>query len=100
MADGTQISVEELFYNDKVRFRALRQEEYKTIRDLFRSYAVHYNNTILRLQFANTCDLNTSGSTDRVTTIRQLYRLPKIAEECTTVHHEGSLYTVDAILSN
>jgi DNA mismatch repair ATPase MutL len=60
---------------------------------------VHHNGVVLRLNYTNMCDINTSGSIDRVTTIRQLYKLPRMAEECITVNHSSPLYTLDAVLT-
>ena len=82
-----------------MRFRALRDHEYKNVRTMVRQYAALNHNVTFRCQYANLVDINTPGKIDKIATIKQLYRLPNLQDECITLAAENKLYSYDAILS-
>jgi DNA mismatch repair protein MLH1 len=76
---GTQITVEDVFYNMPTRLKAFRNtsEEYNRIVDVVTRYAVHCGDRGIALtcrkQGSASADVHAAPSTDRKSVIRQLF---------------------------
>lgn len=88
---GTQITVEDLFYNISTRRKALKSpsEEHSKIAEVVSRYAVHNCNVgfTLKKQGDNTADVRTQAKSSYVDNIRTIYG-PSIAKELLEVEHE------------
>eukprot|EP00105_Crassostrea_gigas_P026542 XP_011447538.1 PREDICTED: DNA mismatch repair protein Mlh1 [Crassostrea gigas] len=80
---GTQITVEDLFYNISTRRKALKSpsEEHSKIAEVVSRYAVHNCNVgfTLKKQGDNTADVRTAAKSSHVDNIRTIYG-PSIAK--------------------
>lgn len=88
---GTQITVEDLFYNISTRRKALKSpsEEHSKIAEVVSRYAVHNCSVgfTLKKQGENTADVRTPAKSSYVDNIRTIYG-PSIAKELLEVEHE------------
>ncbi|XP_052682179.1 DNA mismatch repair protein Mlh1-like [Crassostrea angulata] len=88
---GTQITVEDLFYNISTRRKAFKSpsEEHSKIAEVVSRYAVHNCNVgfTLKKQGENTADVRTPAKSSHVDNIRTIYG-PSIAKELLEVEHE------------
>lgn len=90
---GTQITVEDLFYNVATRRKALKSpsEEHGKIYEVVSRYAIHNSGKAftLKKQGQSTCDLRTTVSSSIVDNIRVVFG-PSVARELLEVEHENS----------
>ncbi|XP_061186054.1 DNA mismatch repair protein Mlh1-like isoform X3 [Saccostrea echinata] len=88
---GTQITVEDLFYNISTRRKALKSpsEEHAKIAEVVSRYAVHNSSVgfTLKKQGENTADIRTCAKSSHVDNIRTIYG-PSIAKELLEIQHE------------
>lgn len=104
--NGTQITVEDLFYNVPTRRKALKNttEEYNRILDVMNRYAIHYSGISFscKKQGSNQPDLYTPLNATIVDTIRTIYG-HAIARELLSIPtytHESLQFKLDAQISN
>ncbi|TPX58720.1 hypothetical protein PhCBS80983_g02957 [Powellomyces hirtus] len=92
---GTQIVVEDLFYNVTTRRKALKSasEEYNRILDVVHKYAIHNSKTSFtcKKQGANTADVHTASAARTLDNIRYVYGAA-IAKELLEVQHDDDRY--------
>ncbi|KAI9096621.1 hypothetical protein DFS34DRAFT_660958 [Phlyctochytrium arcticum] len=96
---GTQITVEDLFYNVPTRRKALKNatEEYNRILDVVHKYAIH-NSTVsftCKKAGANSADVHTSSKVKTVDNIRYVYGA-NIAKELIEVELEEDRWQLKA----
>nr|XP_022306543.1 DNA mismatch repair protein Mlh1-like [Crassostrea virginica]XP_022306544.1 DNA mismatch repair protein Mlh1-like [Crassostrea virginica]XP_022306545.1 DNA mismatch repair protein Mlh1-like [Crassostrea virginica] len=88
---GTQITVEDLFYNISTRRKALKSpsEEHAKIAEVVSRYAIHNCNVgfTLKKQGENTADVRTPAKSSHVDNIRTIYG-PSVAKELLEIEHE------------
>ncbi|XP_036357554.1 DNA mismatch repair protein Mlh1 isoform X1 [Octopus sinensis] len=88
---GTQITVEDLFYNVATRRKALRSpaEEHSKIAEVVSRYAVHNVGVgfILKKHGDTSADVRTSSTASHTDNIRSIYG-PSVARELLEVQHE------------
>lgn len=88
---GTQITVEDLFYNVATRRKALRSpaEEHAKIVEVVSRYAVHNAGVgfILKKHGDGMADVRTASNASKVDNIRTIYG-PSVARELLEVNHE------------
>ncbi|GAB1597995.1 DNA mismatch repair protein Mlh1-like [Argonauta hians] len=88
---GTQITVEDLFYNVATRRKALRSpaEEHAKIAEVVSRYAVHNVGVgfILKKHGETTADVRTASTASHTDNIRSIYG-PSVARELLEVHRE------------
>ncbi|KAI8593436.1 histidine kinase-like ATPase [Geranomyces variabilis] len=102
---GTQIVVEDLFYNVTTRRRALKSpsDEYNRILQVVHRYAIHNSKTSFTCKKygANTADVHTASSARTLDNIRYVYGAA-IAKELLDVTHTDDTYdfSVDGYVSN
>ncbi|KAF0760467.1 hypothetical protein AaE_003559, partial [Aphanomyces astaci] len=84
---GTQILVEDMFYNLSTRKQALKNfsEQYHRVLDVMQRYAIHYGGTgtsfVCRKHRETTCDLNiSSGSSTQLDVIKSIFGSSLAAE--------------------
>ncbi|KAI8611615.1 histidine kinase-like ATPase [Chytriomyces sp. MP71] len=101
---GTQIMIEDLFFNVPIRRKALKSasEEYNRIMDVIQKYAIH-NSSILftcKKVGSNTADFRSNPGTTR-DAIRQVYGAA-VCKELIDVSHtdEGLEFSLSACVSN
>ncbi|GAB5586850.1 DNA mismatch repair protein Mlh1 [Umbelopsis nana] len=89
--NGTQITVEDLFYNVPSRRKALKSpsDEYNRILDVVTRYAIHNSGVSFscKKQGANIADVNTSTNNSIIDNIRLLYG-SSVASELISVEQE------------
>lgn len=102
---GTQITVEDLFYNVAVRRKALKNasEEHSKISDVISKYSIH-NPTVafsLKKFGQNIADVRTPQNSTVVDNIKTIYG-PTVSRELLHVsHHDEKLgFTLDGYISN
>nr|XP_022902874.1 DNA mismatch repair protein Mlh1 [Onthophagus taurus] len=91
---GTQIIVEDLFYNMNVRKRALRSpsEEYNKVFEVVSRYAIHNNHVGFGLKkHGETNDIKTSLNSTKIDNIRLIFGA-EIAKELVEVMLENETY--------
>ncbi|KAJ3187287.1 DNA mismatch repair protein [Gaertneriomyces sp. JEL0708] len=102
---GTQITVEDLFYNVSTRRKALKNgnEEYHRILDVVQRYAIHNSGVSFtcKKQGSATADIHTPVSSTSLDTIRCIYG-STIAKELLRVEHTDTRlnYAVNGYVSN
>ncbi|KAJ3157084.1 DNA mismatch repair protein [Geranomyces variabilis] len=102
---GTQIVVEDLFYNVTTRRRALKSpsDEYNRILQVVHRYAIHNSKTSFTCKKygANTADVHTASSARTLDNIRYVHGAA-IAKELLDVAHTDDAYdfSVDGYVSN
>ena len=93
---GTQLTVEDLFYNTPIRRAALKSptDEYNRCFDVVSKYAIHYSKqcafTMKKSGAANS-DLNTQLTSDSLANIRIVYG-NAVARELMPVHHTNEQF--------
>ncbi|RKO85788.1 DNA mismatch repair protein [Blyttiomyces helicus] len=108
---GTQITVEDLFYNVTTRRKALKNanEEYGKIMEVVTKYAIHNSSTAFNCKKVRTCkiwmselpqgastvDINTPSGTTPLDNIRALYGAP-VAKELLPVSFENTRWQYKA----
>ncbi|KAH9128692.1 hypothetical protein LEN26_005761 [Aphanomyces euteiches] len=76
---GTQILVEDMFYNLSTRKQALKNfsEQYHRILEVMQRYAIHYGGKgksfVCKKHRENTCDLNTAAQASQLDVINSIY---------------------------
>ncbi|KAJ3286074.1 DNA mismatch repair protein [Borealophlyctis nickersoniae] len=102
---GTQITVEDLFYNVATRRKALKNatEEYNRILDVVQRYAIHNSSVSFtcKKQGSNTADVHTLPGASTLDNIRCVYGA-SIAKEILSVEHESARweFKMDGCISN
>ncbi|ELU03070.1 hypothetical protein CAPTEDRAFT_136607 [Capitella teleta] len=102
---GTQILVEDLFYNVATRRKALRSpgEEHSKVVDVVSRYAVHNSKVAFTLKKhgESLAEVRTSANSTHVDNIRSIYG-PAVAKELLEVTHEDSQlgFTMNGWVSN
>ena len=93
---GTQITVEDLFYNVSTRRKALKSpgEEYTKIMDVVSKYAIHNSGVAftLKKQGENMASVRTTASATVVDNIRAIYG-PSVAKELLEVSLDNHKYS-------
>ncbi|KAG6973790.1 hypothetical protein JG687_00000704 [Phytophthora cactorum] len=90
--NGTQIVVEDLFYNLSTRKQALKNasEQYSRILDVVQKYAVHFGargvGFVCKKNRESSCGVNTTQSSSQLDAIRTIYG-NKLASELTSFEH-------------
>ncbi|ETM45175.1 hypothetical protein L914_09703 [Phytophthora nicotianae] len=90
--NGTQIVVEDLFYNLSTRKQALKNasEQYGRILDVVQKYAVHFGakgvGFVCKKHRESSCGVNTTQSSSQLDAIRTIYG-SKLASELTPFEH-------------
>ncbi|XP_048755087.2 DNA mismatch repair protein Mlh1-like [Ostrea edulis] len=88
---GTQITVEDLFYNISTRRKALKSpsEEHAKVAEVVSRYAVHNCSVgfTLKKQGENTTDIRTQSKSTHVDNIRTIYG-PSVAKELLEIQHK------------
>ncbi|KAG7391036.1 DNA mismatch repair protein [Phytophthora pseudosyringae] len=90
--NGTQIVVEDLFYNLSTRKQALKNasEQYSRILDVVQKYAVHFGakgvGFVCKKHRETSCGVNTTQSSSQLDVIRSIYG-SKLASELTPFEH-------------
>ncbi|KAG3121656.1 DNA mismatch repair protein [Phytophthora idaei] len=90
--NGTQIVVEDLFYNLSTRKQALKNasEQYSRILDVVQKYAVHFGakgvGFVCKKHRESSCGVNTTQSSSQLDAIRTIYG-NKLASELTSFEH-------------
>ncbi|KAE8915074.1 DNA mismatch repair protein [Phytophthora fragariae] len=91
--NGTQIVVEDLFYNLSTRKQALKNasEQYSRILDVVQKYAVHFGakgvGFVCKKHRESSCGVNTTQSPSQLDVIRTIYG-SKLASELTPFEYE------------
>ncbi|TPX70555.1 hypothetical protein SpCBS45565_g01692 [Spizellomyces sp. 'palustris'] len=102
---GTQIVVEDLFYNVPTRRKALKSssEEYNRILDIVHKYAIHNSHVSFtcKKQGANTADIHTPSSAKTLDNIRYVFGAT-IAKELLEMEHTDSRwdFKLEGLVSN
>lgn len=102
---GTQITVEDLFYNVATRRKALKSfsDEYSRILDVVSRYAVHYPNISFscKKHGSNTADLSTTAGSTCLDAIRVIHGA-SVARELLDVSHSNDALemSMHALVSN
>eukprot|EP00057_Strongylocentrotus_purpuratus_P013686 XP_011668160.1 PREDICTED: DNA mismatch repair protein Mlh1 [Strongylocentrotus purpuratus] len=90
---GTQITVEDLFYNVATRRKALKSasEEHNKISEVVSRYAIHNAGVAFTLKKSgeSTADVRTSQNASTVDNIRSVFG-PTVARELLEINHENS----------
>ena len=93
---GTQITVEDLFYNVATRRKALKSpgEEYTNVMDVVSKYAIHNSGVAftLKKQGENMASVRTTASATVVDNIRAIYG-PSVAKELLEVSLDNHKYS-------
>ncbi|KAF4316679.1 hypothetical protein BBO99_00008525 [Phytophthora kernoviae] len=90
--NGTQIVVEDLFYNLSTRKQALKNasEQYNRILDVVQKYAIHFGardvGFVCKKHRESSCGVNTTQSSSQLDVIRAIFG-GKLASELTTFEH-------------
>ncbi|KAF4027488.1 DNA mismatch repair protein Mlh1 [Phytophthora infestans] len=90
--NGTQIVVEDLFYNLSTRKQALKNtsEQYTRILDVVQKYAIHFGakgvGFVCKKHRESSCGVNTTQSSSQLDAIRTIYG-SKLASELTPFEH-------------
>ncbi|KND03473.1 DNA mismatch repair protein MutL [Spizellomyces punctatus DAOM BR117] len=102
---GTQIVVEDLFYNVPTRRKALKSssDEYNRILDIVHKYAIHNSRVSFtcKKQGANTADIHTPSSAKTLDNIRYVFGAT-IAKELLEMEHTDSRwdFKLEGLVSN
>ena len=95
VSSGTQITVEDLFYNVTVRRKALKNpnEEHSKIVDVISKYAIHNPSVGFSLKKSgqNLADVRTPSKSTVIDNIKTIYG-PTLAKELLEVSHDNSQY--------